>query len=80
MMYDSGNMIGEPTFRLAAIRELMEREGLNASSFARRACVTRTLIGAWLSGIVQPQVGTLTRLCRVFDVPIDFFFTTADKV
>ncbi len=67
----------EPRFRRDAIRELMEREGLNASAFASRASVQRTLIGGWLAGVVTPQVGTLTRLCRVFNVPIDFFFDQA---
>lgn len=64
----------EPRFRIEAIQELMERDGLNASTFAIKASISRTLIGAWLSGVVHPQIGTLTKLCRVFGVPIDFFF------
>ena len=64
----------EPRFRREAIRELMERDELNASGFAVKASVQRTLIGGWLAGVVTPQVGTLTRLCRVFNVPITFFF------
>ena len=64
----------EPTFRREAIAELMRREGLDASGFARRAAVSRTLIGAWIAGVVTPQVGTLMRLCRVFSVPVAFFF------
>ena len=66
----------ELTFRREAIQELMAREHLTASEFARRAAMSRTLVAAWLSGLVMPQVGTLTRLCRVYDVQIDFFFTT----
>jgi len=69
-------IIGEPQFRPDAIRELMEREGLDVPGFARRCGMARTLIGAWLSGFVTPQVGTLTRLCRVFGVSIDYFFTS----
>ena len=58
-----------------AVNELMARDGLNASEFARQAGVSRTLIGAWLSGVVVPQIGTLGWLCRISKVPIDFFFT-----
>jgi transcriptional regulator with XRE-family HTH domain len=64
----------EPRFRREAIRELMEREGLSVSAFARKAAVSRTLVSAWLSGYVVPQVATLGRLCRVFGESIDFFF------
>ena len=66
-----------PAFRPAAIAELVTVEG-SASAFSRRAEIARPLVGAWLSGTVTPQVGTLTRLCRVFGVPIDFFFETVE--
>lgn len=74
--YVAGVDYDEPTFRVQAIRELMDREGLNHTTFARRVKMSRTLLCAWFSGQVTPQVGTLGRLCGVFNVPIGFFFTT----
>lgn len=68
----------EPQFSHAQIRALMERDGLDYAAFAKRAGVSRSLIYAWAGGVATPQVGTLARLCRVFDVPITFFFTGQD--
>ena len=63
-----------PRFRAAAIAELIAGSGLSHSAFARRIGVSRSLVAAWLSGVVRPQVSTVCRLCAAFNVPISFFF------
>ncbi len=64
---------GRPRFRAAAIQELMEREGLSKAAFAKRAKVSRQLVGAWLSDWVQPRFDTVLRLCVTFHVEPTFF-------
>jgi len=66
------------TFRPNAIQQLMKREKLSVSQFAMRASVARTLVAAWLSAIVTPQTATVMRLCRIFNVPVEFFFVDRD--
>ena len=51
---------------------------MNMTEFAKRIGVTRSLVSAWVAGLVTPQVGTLSRLCRVFGVPVSYFFEGAD--
>lgn len=63
----------EPRFRPEAIRELMRRDGMTASEFARRIGVSRQLVSAWLIGMTQPQFATVLRLCRLFNVAAEFF-------
>lgn len=75
----SGAMDDGNPFRREAIRELMAREGLSAAGFARRASVSRTLVGGWLSGVVSPQIRTLDRLAKAFNVDLMFFFKTGDE-
>jgi len=67
----------EVAFRGEAIRELMDLHHLSARQFALRVGISPTLVGAWMAGVVVPQIGSLGRLCRVFGVDLLFFFDNA---
>ena len=60
-------------FRIAAIGEIMAELSIGSAEFARRANISRTLLSAWLGGLVEPQLGTLGRLSRTFGKPLLFF-------
>ena len=60
-------------FRVEALSELMQREGLTKAQFAKRAKVSRQLLGAWLSETVEPRFGTILSLCATFGVSPEFF-------
>ena len=63
----------EPGFRAAAIGELMERDSLSKAQFIRRSGFSRQLVGGWVSGLVQPRIDTIVRLCVKFGVDASFF-------
>jgi transcriptional regulator with XRE-family HTH domain len=63
----------EPKFRPGSICELLEAHGLTQVEFAKRAGVSRQLVGAWASGWIQPKFDTVLRLCVEFDVDPAFF-------
>jgi len=62
------------TFNSHSLQTLMTQQGLSARELARRINVAPSLIGAWLSGVVSPQIATVCRLCNAFNLSIDFFF------
>lgn len=60
------------------IGQLMRENGLSPRAFAKQVGVSRAAVSMWLNRVVQPQIGTLTRICQEFDVPIQYFFTGQD--
>lgn len=66
-------------FQRARIRDLIEARGLSIRRFAQRLDVSPTAVCGWLEGMAQPQLGTLTRICKVFQVPITYFFEPANE-
>jgi len=60
-------------FRPDAIRELLERDGLSLSAFARRLGISRQRAHAWLGGTISPQFPMVLRMCAEFGVDPLFF-------
>ena len=60
-------------FRVSALHELMQHEELTKAQFARRANVSRQLLGAWLSETVEPRLASILSLCATFGVGPEFF-------
>ena len=61
-------------FRQETIGDLIRREGICPAELSRRMGVSRTIVGAWIRGVIKPQVDTLCRLAGVFNVDIAEFF------
>ena len=66
-------------FQRERIQDLIEAQGLSLRGFAERLDVSPSAVCGWLRGVAQPQLGTLTRICKVFEVPITYFFKPADE-
>jgi len=60
-------------FRPDAVRELLERDGLSLSEFARRLGISRQRAHAWLGGTISPQFPMVLRMCAEFSVDPMFF-------
>jgi len=65
-------------FRRESIADLLRQEGLTPNGFAKRVGVAHSAVGAWMSGVVTPQLGTLLRLCDEFGVSLQFFVSSDD--
>lgn len=63
----------QPSFRAAAIRELMVRDNLTLAQFVRKSRFSRQLIGGWISGMVQPRFDSVLLLASRFGVDANFF-------
>jgi transcriptional regulator with XRE-family HTH domain len=63
----------EAKFRPTSIGDLLEAHGLTQAGFAKRAGVSRQLVGAWASGWIQPKFDTVLRMCVEFGVDPAFF-------
>jgi transcriptional regulator with XRE-family HTH domain len=62
-----------PRFREQAIQELLDRDGITPSVFARRLGVSRQRVHVWLKGEISPQFTVVLLMCREFGVPPSFF-------
>ena len=57
------------------LREFRELKGLQQTELARRAGVSREVVGKIERGETSPTLETLSRLCQVLRVPLAEFFT-----
>jgi len=62
------------TFIKNKIRELREQRGLSKRQFAKMIEVPRQSVIQWEDSQCCPSVGTLAKICTVFDVSPDYFF------
>jgi transcriptional regulator with XRE-family HTH domain len=62
-------------FNGAKIKELREREKLTQLEFARKLNSSRQMVQRWESGDCDPQAETISMICNVFAVGVEFLFS-----
>lgn len=60
-------------FEPKRICELREDKGLTLEQFAAKLDTSKQAVNAWETGVAQPRVSTLIKICNSFDVPLNFF-------
>ena len=54
------------------------REGGNASAFARRIGMSRQVVSNWVNGHRSPDIETVADICRLYDVSINWMILGED--
>jgi len=65
-------------FEKTAIKDLRDQKGLSQLSFARMVGTSKQMLDKWEKGDCTPNVGSLLKICRTFDLTIDYFFVYND--
>ena len=60
------------------IKELREEKGLSQKELAKELSVTQTTISKWEQDIRNPDIYTIVKMCKLFNVSADYFLGLED--
>ncbi len=60
------------------IKELREEKGLSQKELAKELSVTQTTISKWEQDIRNPDIYTIVKMCKFFNVSADYFLGLED--
>lgn len=62
-------------FNRQRIIDLREQVGLSQTNFGKRLETSKQRVNNWEEGISKPNIDALAKICTVFGVEMDYFFS-----
>ena len=60
------------------LRELREERGITQLQLAKELCFSHNTISQYETGITEPSIQTIKKLCKFFDVSADYLLNIQD--
>lgn len=54
------------------LRELLKCHNMTGAEFAKKMGVTAAKASRWLTGITEPGIADVLKICSIFKVPVDY--------
>lgn len=61
------------------IKEIRQERGLTQAQFAELISTTQSTVGKYEREELQPNVETIVKICKLFEVSADYLFGLADN-